>query len=243
MTNYEFCADWVLGQSPRPDVRVLDYGCGAGEIVAELRKRGIEAFGCDVFYDGGDYSSALGEGLRDVVRRMDGNVIPFEDASFDFVVSNQVMEHVADYDSVLSELERVLRPGGRMLTLFPEKGIWREGHCGVPFLHWFPKGGRFRIYYAAMFRTLGVGHYKGDKSVMQWSRDFCDWLDAWTHYRTGANIRAAYEKYFADLQHIEDYWLHQRLGDRKKLVCWLPRGLQRLIVRKLGAAVFVARKA
>lgn len=242
MNNYEFCAQWILDQTPEKSVRVLDYGCGAGQIVKELRKRNVEAFGCDVFYEGGDYSKSIESELFDdgVFKRMEGNAIPFDDTSFDFIVNNQVMEHVENLDSVLAEIHRTLKPGGVILSLFPDKGVWREGHCGIPFLHWFPKGSRTRVYYAAGFRSLGFGYHKGTKGVMRWSQDFCEWLDKWTYYRTQQEINSTYSKYFNDIAYIEDYWLQLRLGGRKSLVAWLPALLQHLVVRKLGGMVFGA---
>ncbi|MEO8448667.1 MAG: class I SAM-dependent methyltransferase [Gemmatimonadota bacterium] len=243
MDNYEFCAQWVVQRRPGTGVRVLDYGCGAGEIVAELRRRAIDGFGCDVFYEGGDASRSVDPTLlEDIIKRMDGNTIPFESASFDFVTNNQVMEHVEDLDAVLAEIHRVLKPGGTVLSLFPDKGVWREGHCGVPFLHWFAKGSRPRVYYAALCRMLGLGYHKGNKDVLGWSRDFCDWLDRWTYYRARQEIDSAYEKYFCDIRHIEDHWLQLRFGGQSILFGWLPASIQRLVVRKLGCLIFVARK-
>ena len=100
-------------------------------------------------------------------------------------------------------------------SLFPDEGVWREGHCGIPFLHWFPKGSRL---------------------------DFREWLDSWTYYRTRREIDAAYDKYFRDVRHIEDYWPRSRLGGLKKAAAWLPASAQRLVVRKLAGMIFVARK-
>ncbi len=222
---------------------MLDYGCGAGEVVEELRRRGVEAFGCDVFYEGGDYSESLAPGLLGgVILRTEGDAIPFDSASFDLVVNNQVMEHVENLDGALAEISRVLRPGGAVLSLFPDEGIWREGHCGIPFLHWFKKGSRLRVHYAAACRLAGLGYHKGDKGVVRWSRDFCEWLDMWTYYRPRREIDAAYDKYFQDVRHIEDYWLQSRLRGLKKVAAWLPASAQRLVVRKLAGMVFVARK-
>lgn len=243
MNNYEFCAQWILDQKHGKNVRVLDYGCGAGEIVKELRRRDVNAFGCDVFYEGGDYSTSIDPTFFDsTIKRMEGNTIPFDSASFDFVINNQVMEHVKNLDCVLAEIQRVLKPGGTVVNLFPDKGVWREGHCGVPFLHWFPKGSRPRIYYAAACRILGLGYFKGNKSVMRWSQDFCEWLDKWTYYRTRQEIDSTYGKYFCDIRNIEDYWLKLRLGKRKIVAAWLPASTQQLVVRKLAGLVFVARK-
>jgi SAM-dependent methyltransferase len=244
MNNHEFCAHWMLEQNHGKNAFVLDYGCGAGETVKELRKQNIQAFGCDSFFDGGDYSKFVTPELFEsgIIKRMDGNSVPFDDNVFDFVINNQVMEHVENLDIVLAEISRVLKPGGMVLSLFPDKGVWREGHCGIPFLHWFPKGSRPRVYYAAVCRFFGLGYHKKNKSYIQWAQDFCEWLDNWTYYRTQHEIDTTYNKYFSDIRHIEDYWLQLRLGRRTNITNWLPITLQRLVVRKLGGLVFVAIK-
>ena len=132
MNNYQFCAQWVLDQGIEGDGRVLDYGCGVGKIVSEMHIRNINAFGCDVFYDGGRFSHDLPDG--EIIRKMEGGTIPFTTSSFDIVINNQVMEHVEDLNGTLAEIYRVLKPGGLIISLFPDKGVYREGHCGIPFL-------------------------------------------------------------------------------------------------------------
>jgi SAM-dependent methyltransferase len=250
MTNYDFCARWVVDRRSTHRPRVLDYGCGAGDIVKLLRNAEIDAFGCDVFYEGGDYSKQVKGDLveQNIIKRMaiDANGIyriPFDDHSFDFIVTNQVLEHVVNLDDTLNEIARVLKPGGELLSLFPDKGVWREGHCGIAFLHWFPKGSTPRIYFAALFRSLGLGYHKAGKGVMQWSRDFCTWLDNWTYYRSGAEIDATYAKHFTHNERLEHVWLQQRLGARKAIIAWMPRYFQGFIVRKLACLVFSAKKS
>ncbi len=244
MNNYEFCVNWVIAQKPGDSATVLDYGCGSGKIVEQLREQKVEAFGCDVFFEGGDYSKFVDGKLIDnkIIRRMNGLSIPFESNSFDFVTNNQVMEHVENLDAVLAEIHRVLKPGGKILSIFPDGGVWREGHCGIPFLHWFPKKIHSRIYWAALFRVFGFGYHKGNKSVMNWSRDFCDWLDKWTYYRTRKDIDLSYNKYFSKIKHIEGHWLEVRYSDRTRLVSLLPRVVQNNVVKKLGGLVFEAHK-
>lgn len=244
MTNYEFCARWVMDQRQLDRARVLDYGCGGGEIVRRLRDSGVEAFGCDVFYEGGNYSVAVGSELFEsgIVRRIDGGTIPFDDESFDYVLNNQVMEHVEDLDAVLGEIRRVMKPGGILLSLFPDRGVWREGHCGIPFLHWFPKESGARVWYATALRLLGLGHHTAGLGPYAWSRGACSWLDRWTHYRPRHEINALFDRHFVDICHIEDDWLELRYGRRYKWVHSVPRFLRRLVVRKLGGLVFTARK-
>ena len=223
---------------------MLDYGCGAGLIVKELRAAQIDAFGCDVFYEGGDYSKYLEDGFGgNIIKRMEDSRIPFDNGSFDFVINNQVLEHVENLDSVLSEIHRVLKPGGKVLSLFPDKSVWREGHCGIAFLHWFPKKSHLRIYYAAALRFLGFGYHKSGKTIMNWSKDFCYWLDKWTWYRSLTEIHTTYQRYFEKTHHIEEIWLRRRLGDRDSIIRFVPTSLQQFVVRKLAGLVVVSNKA
>jgi SAM-dependent methyltransferase len=83
--------------------RVLDYGCG---VVAYRH-----FFPADVQYAAADLP---GNPHASLLLEPDGTV-PAPDASFDAVMSTQVLEHVTDPALYLSECFRVLRPGGRML--------------------------------------------------------------------------------------------------------------------------------
>jgi len=241
MNNYEFAADWVHRHAAGRPIRALDYGCGAGQTVRLLRERQLDAWGCDVYYEGGDSSPQIPDELRPYIRRMAGNIIPYEHASFDVVLSNQVFEHVPDLEAALSEIARVLKPGGVSLNLFPDRGVWREGHCGIPFLHWFPKNTKPRIYYAALLRSLGLGHFTQGKTVMGWSRDFCAWLDRWTYYRKSGEIDACFDRTIGPTRHAEEDLLHARFAGRFDAV---PRSLQRFIVRKMaGLVLFSVREA
>ena len=233
MNNYEFCAQWAADQNPS---RVLDYGCGAGEIVRKMRDRGLEAFGCDVFYGGNieRQSGLVSEDVSPFVRRMDNGPIPFDDASFDAIVANQVFEHVPDLDLSLREIARVLKPGGAFLALFPDRTVWREGHCGIPFLHWFPKGTKARVYYAATLRALGAGYNKTDfPGVMNWAKSFCHWLDQWTYYRPPDEIRAAFARHFRRTENIEHEWFVARVP----LTEIAPRVLRRYAAQRLAGLV------
>jgi cyclopropane fatty-acyl-phospholipid synthase-like methyltransferase len=80
MNNYEFCAKYAESHL-QSGARVLDYGCGAGLIVKLLRKRGLDAVGCDIFFEGGDRLSEIAtEELGVTIFRMEGDKIPFREA-------------------------------------------------------------------------------------------------------------------------------------------------------------------
>jgi len=243
MNNYEYCARFAVDRAGGREFSVLDYGCGAGRIVALMRERGLDAFGCDVFYGGGG-------GLRNVppelmgtaIRRIEDGRIPFPDGRFDLVISNQVMEHVEDLNLVLQEIHRVLKPGGEALSIFPDRDTWREGHCGVPFLHRFPKGSTARVYYALAWRTAGFGSHKQGKGRLEWSRHKCRWLDDWTHYRTYDEIRRIFARYFTGLQHLEHDRIDKRLGPSHPFTRSAPRWLKRFVTNKLGGLVVVCTR-
>jgi SAM-dependent methyltransferase len=237
MDNYSFCADFAARHANGP---ILDYGCGRGEIVSLLRKKGASAYGCDVYYDAA--KRAPPDEIKQYVRPMRGHQIDFPDAFFDVVVNNQVIEHVPDLNLALGEISRVLKPGGLVLSLFPHKGVWREGHCGIPFLHWFPKGTRGRIHYARILRSIGLGatHPIPGTNAMQWSERFCEYLDSWTHYRTYTEIQSAFHRSFGELHHIESDWLDARLGGRIKT---LPAPIKTFAARKLAGLAFWCRKS
>jgi SAM-dependent methyltransferase len=226
--TYTFCASLVAAERP---ARALDYGCGAGKIVGLLRAKGIDAHGCDVYYDGGDVSGDVPADLRPYIQRMEGGRIPFPDHTFDVVCSNFVLEHIPDLRSAAAEMARVLRPGGVMVHLFPDKSVWREGHCELPFLHWFPRG-KARVYYAAGLYRLGMGAPRSYPRAMDWARHKCTWLDRWTHYRS---MREVHEIIGGDIQHLEHVWFDAKFGLPG------PESVKRWIVRKLAGAVMVCR--
>lgn len=80
MNNDEFCARWILDQDQENDFRVFDYGCGSGEIVEQLKKSNVEAFGCELFYEGGRYSKSVPPQLWGAlsVRGWTGCLVPLE---------------------------------------------------------------------------------------------------------------------------------------------------------------------
>ncbi len=239
MNNYEYCVEYAV-KNFTSEAKILDYGCGAGIIVDALNTKGYNAFGCDMFYEGGDRSHLITkEKFNNVIFRMEDGKIPFPNEHFDMIISNQVMEHVLDLDLTIKEINRVLKPGGKILCLFPDKSVWREGHCGVPFLHWFPKKSRISIYYAFLCRCFGAGYHKEGKSRWEWASYFCDYIDKWTHYREYSEINQVFIKHIGNLDHVEQDWLVARLGIKTII---LPAAFRRFITQKLMGLVFVVIK-
>lgn len=98
----------------RPDLRVLEVGSGSAGVTEFLEH---PVTGVDVAFE--RTAELRTELLTPVEARADS--LPFEDASFDVVLSLEMLEHVpaGDRAEVVRELLRVLRPGGRMVLTFP----------------------------------------------------------------------------------------------------------------------------
>jgi SAM-dependent methyltransferase len=96
---------------------VLEIGCGIGTVSATLaRERGWSVVGTD--YDPEQVGLAKRrhpehEGLR--FQREDATRLTFPDASFDLEVAQMVFHHIPDWPAAVTELARVLRPGGLLV--------------------------------------------------------------------------------------------------------------------------------
>jgi 2-polyprenyl-6-hydroxyphenyl methylase/3-demethylubiquinone-9 3-methyltransferase len=108
---------WFDRQIDWPGLRVLDLGCAGGFMAEALALRGAHVTGIDPAAAAIDVARAHAResGLRIGYDVGVGEAMSYDDASFDAVVCVDVLEHVADLHKVLSEVARVLRPGGMFL--------------------------------------------------------------------------------------------------------------------------------
>jgi 2-polyprenyl-3-methyl-5-hydroxy-6-metoxy-1,4-benzoquinol methylase len=145
--------------------KILDVGCLKGEFSLELKKKGWNVFGADI-------SSALNEAEKKGIKctRFDfEKCFPFSNESFDAIFAGEVIEHIFDTDSFVSELYRILKPNGflvistpntaalpnRLLLLFGKK----------PFnLDYFKSGGHIRAYtFSLLEKQLKEQGFKTEK--------------------------------------------------------------------------------
>ncbi len=136
--------------------RVLDLGCGFGRHAYQAARLDAQVvafdFGADEVRSVQDTFGAMAvAGELDPVDSRVGAVqgdalaLPFPDGSFDRVIASEILEHIPDDEQAMSELARVLRPGGTMAITVPR--------CGPEFVNWSLSdeyhnvpGGHIRIY-------------------------------------------------------------------------------------------------
>ncbi len=123
--------------SVEPGMRVLDVGCGRGEILRHCARLGALAYGID-------YADAAVRMSRDVARaesestgragigvyRADAKRLPYPDATFDRALIFDVVEHLFPWelDAALREARRVLKPGG-MLAIHTAPNRWYDTYA------------------------------------------------------------------------------------------------------------------
>lgn len=108
---------------------VLDAGCGTGYGTEILASAGAtRAVGVDISETAIEY--ARESSSREAAEFLTGNLheLPFEDDSFDMAVCFEVIEHVDDQPRAISELRRVLRPGGLLAISSPNRDVYPPGN-------------------------------------------------------------------------------------------------------------------
>jgi 2-polyprenyl-3-methyl-5-hydroxy-6-metoxy-1,4-benzoquinol methylase len=119
---YERCRLYTVRKTLRmvgSPTRILDYGCGQGRYISELRKLFPQAniCGCDISDVG--LKIAQSNNLDATLIRMNDETVDCPSKTFDLVISIEVLEHVGDSRKAVKEISRVLKPGGIALITTP----------------------------------------------------------------------------------------------------------------------------
>jgi len=124
--------------------RILDNGCGLGTYLDALAPFSNQRFGLEVETERAVKALPAANGIAQAA----GERLPFADDTFDFILSNEVIEHVENDALYAREMVRVTRPGGRVLLFCPNRwypveqhGIFWRGNYkfgNIPLVNYLP---------------------------------------------------------------------------------------------------------
>jgi ubiquinone/menaquinone biosynthesis C-methylase UbiE len=175
---------------------ILDIGCGDAGAAIYFAKAGAEAHGIEPHQKSLARGKVRAEehGVDIDLRGDRGEELPYPDRSFDLIVLDNVLEHVADQRRTLQEIRRVLRDGGLLYMVTPKPftphSIISDPHYGLAGLVLMPRP--MQIWYYERVRGGGIGSYdvghiptrrQAQKLLEQEGfESLTDPRDLWIHY-------------------------------------------------------------
>ncbi len=111
---------------------MLDVGCGSGLSLLEAQRFGAEAYGIEADPNIRRIADELG--LRVHIGSLHDQ--PFPGVSFDLIVLNQVIEHIPYPGKALGALKERLKPGGRVVLVFPNRRSFWQRFSGSKWINW-----------------------------------------------------------------------------------------------------------
>lgn len=203
------------GRKPS-SIRILDVGCGNGYLIDYLTSalgfafpdHSIELFGIDVHDHGVQKRGFLTKAEEHLAGRHPGidwanrlflldqsEAWPFPSGSFDFVVTNQVWEHVIDLDLLLAQMRLVMVPGGISINIFPVEECVFEGHTMLPFGHRVRDHDLRQVMLRTLTRLrldrLGPLARPEDLDIESYGETRADYVSFLTKYRAWRDIASA----------------------------------------------------
>lgn len=111
----------IIADLINPGARVLDLGCGDGELLAHLQtQKQVTGYGLEI--DAGNITTCISKGVNVVEQNLDLGLANFASASFDMVVMTETLQSVRYPDTLLLDM---LRVGQECIVTFPNFGNWR----------------------------------------------------------------------------------------------------------------------
>lgn len=115
--DLQYVADWI-----KPASRVLDLGCGDGELLASLsHEKQVTSYGVEIDID--KVITCVGKGLNVIQSDLESGLATFESGSFDYVVLSLTIQAMHNIEGILAEMLRVGRTG---IVTFPNFGYWEN---------------------------------------------------------------------------------------------------------------------
>jgi methionine biosynthesis protein MetW len=111
----------IIGEIVEPNTKVLDLGCGDGELLQWLAEnKGVDARGVEI--SGARVQRAIARGVSAYQGDIDEGLADYPNQAFDYVILSQTLQETFQPRKVLREM---LRVGRRVIVAFPNYGHWR----------------------------------------------------------------------------------------------------------------------
>ena len=137
-------------------LRILDYGCGTGGNTFAYARFGAVV---GIEPDSGAVRLAHTRGQARYCRS-NGTSLPFRPASFDAVLASDVLEHIEDHRQALSEIARVLKPGGAAIITVPaHQWLFARHDAALHHFRRYSKAGLGELLRAGGFRVRRLSYW------------------------------------------------------------------------------------
>ena len=210
----------IAGFNAPDQVKILDFGTGSGNLVNALNAHHYDAYGCDVepYWENAPHIDKRKLSLINLKPYR----LPYEDESFDVILSTSVLEHAQNKEEVFNEFHRVLKKNGVSMHMFPSKWYLPiEPHIHVPLLNYFSPG--IPQWWLKLWALLGIRNefqqgYSWRETVAA-NNEFCRKMIA---YWPNSQYRVLSMKIFGNYSNPMRFYIDHSYGGVPALLRKLP---------------------
>jgi ubiquinone/menaquinone biosynthesis C-methylase UbiE len=222
-----------------PAETILDIGCGYGDIALGLANIGFQVIGADIFLPGVRAASKASSemGLDAVFFVSPAESLPMKDQAVPTVVCYNIWEHVENPHALMNQIARVLRRGGVLFLVVPNRFWIMETHYKLPFLSWLPQ------HLADMFVRISGRGTKYDVNCPTWW-ELESSLKSWGFQVDNLNLYVLrnFKKLYPTPEYLGN--VKYRIGSMMSLLLrFLPNSIGQLLSDLFSEAFFVVARS